>query len=365
MTTYTGNSRQPIVDGYLERAPWWEGQVIGKSGNFPMPSYPNSVKHIEFETVLGLAANIKKGLEKEFPASSSAELKKLLRSLHYFTGIISATDAQYEDLQKNDPLIAQKIKEQIDSLNYKFDQDSEDWAVGYSTTWANDPDYSEFWIPWFDAVAGASSSISNPGDMNIKVTTVGGTTGTEGTILPMETVLTSSTTNQTIDFVNQTFGPIIRAFSALTDTRNGRRMVDSANKYQTTARFTFLGAAALLDELENTHPYDGEKVHFDKSIADQMRAKRIELVPCEEFTSSLAEDGTCQFGFVADFPRNFKKGISDPVTFEAWKELPAINSKWVRKMWTRWTTISMPYFDGTYYRKAFFHGSFTYKNDAE
>lgn len=353
------------VDGYINAAPWWKGKVIGKAGIFPMPSYPNAVKHIQFETVLAAAAKIKKGLEKEFPAASDADLKTMMRSLHYFTGILAANDGEYSDILKNDPLVMEKIKERIDSLNYAMDQDMENWAVGYAATWTSDVDYSAFWIPWFDAVAGASSTISNPADMNNKVTNVGGTTGTEGTILPMGTVLTSTTTNQTIDFVNQTFGPIIRGFSAFVDTNNGRRMVDSADSYTTTARFTFLGAAALLDELENTHPYDGEKIILDKSIADMMRAKRIELVPCEEFTSSLTEDGTCQFGFVADFQRNFKIGISDPVTFEAWKELPAVNSQWVRKMWNRWTCISMPYFDGTYWRKAFFHGSFTYKNDSE
>jgi hypothetical protein len=363
MTTYTNNSRMGEVDAYIEAAPWWKGKVIGKAGTFPMDSYPDAVKHIQFETVLAQAANIKKGLNKEFPAASDADLKVMLRTLHYFTGLLSLTDGQYSDLSKGDRLTVEKMKQKIDALDYQFDQDSENWVVGYATTFTSDPDYSEFWIPWFKARAGSGSTISNPADINIKVTNIAGTTGTEGTILSMATVLTSTTTGMTQDFVNLTFGPIIRAFSAVVDTNNGRRMVDTSDAYTTTARFSFLGAAALLDELENTHPYDGEKLNMEISIADQMRAKKIELIPCEDFTASMIEDGACQFGFIADFQRNFKLGVSDPVTFEAWKELPAINSQWVRKMWNRWTAISIPYFDGTYFRKAFFHGTFVYKSD--
>lgn len=364
MTTYTNNRRLATADGFINAAPWWKGKVVGKAGTFPMPSYPSSVKHIEFETVLARAAKIKKGLEKVFPSASKSDLKKMLRTLHYFTGILSATDDEYNDIMKNDELILEKFKEDVDALEYAFDQDIENWAVGYSATWTSDPDSSAFWVPWFDAVAASSSTISNPADMNHKVTNIAGTTGTEGIILDMATVLTSTTTNMTVDFVNKTFRPIIRAFSEFKDSANGRRMVGSADSYSTTARFTFLAAPELIDELENTHPYDGEKLNESISIADQMRAKKIELVPCEEFTASFQEDGVCQFALVADFERNFKLGISDQVTFEGWKELPAINSEWVRKMWSRWTAISIPYWDGTYWRKAFFHGSFTYKNDS-
>jgi hypothetical protein len=364
MTTYTNNSRMGEIDGYLETMPWWKGQVVGKAGTFPMDHYPDAVKHIEFETVLAAATNIKKGLEKEFPAASGSDLKKALRTLHYFGGLLSATDGMYGDLTSGDKLTVEKFKTQIDALEYQFDQDTENWGVGYSTTFTSDPDYSEFWVPWFKARAGSGSTISNPADMNVKVTNRAGTTGTEGTILSMATVLSSIATAQTVNFVKETFGPITRAFSSFVDTNNGRRMVGTSNQYTNNARFTFLGCAALIEEMENANPYDGEKVILTETIADQMRKKKIDLVPCEDFSASLIEDGVCQFALVADFPRNFKIGISDPVTFEAWKEIPEVNSKWVRKMWNRWTTMNMPYFDGTYWRKAFFHGTFVFENDA-
>lgn len=363
MTTYTNNSRMGVVDEYIKTMPWWKGEIVGKAGKFPLPHYPDEVKHIQFSAVLAQAAKIKKGLEKEFPAASEADLKQMMRTLHYFTGLISATDSQYNDIGMGDKLAVEKLNQKVDALEYQFDQDLENWGVGYGTTFTTDPDYSAFWVPWFHARAGSASSISDPADMNNKVTNIANTTGTEGTILDMTTVLTSTATGATVDFVKHTFGPIMRAFSALVDTNNGRRMVGTTNNYTNNSRFTFLGCAALLEELELCHPYDGEKFITDVSIADLMRAKKIDLLPCENFTASLVEDGTCQFGLIADFQRNFQVGISDPVIFEAWKELPDVNSKWIRKMWNRWTAISMPYFDGTYFRKAFFHGSFVYRND--
>jgi hypothetical protein len=155
MTTYTNNSRMGEVDQYLEARPWWKGKVVGKAGTTPIGSYPNAVKHIQFETVLAAATNIKKGLEKEFPAASGADLKAAMRTLHYFTGILSATDGVYSDLEKGDKLTVQKFKQEVDALEYQFDQDTENWAVGYGTTFTSDVDYSEFWVPWFKARAGS------------------------------------------------------------------------------------------------------------------------------------------------------------------------------------------------------------------
>jgi len=364
MTTYTQSSRLKIVEGFLKDAPWFKGQVIGKSGTFGAPRLYNRDKHIQLDKIIATAANIKKGLEKEFPSVPKSELKNFLRTAVWFNGLLELTESQHDDLLAGEPQTVEEIRGQIDSVNYKYDQDLEDWFVGYSTTFTSDPDYTKFWMPWFTAQATSGSSINKPADMNGKVTNIAGDTGTSGTIMDMTTVLTSTTTNQTIDFVGKTFRPIIRAFTEFKDANNGRRMVDTRNQYGTTARFTLLVDPPVIDELDGTHPYDGSQIDYKQSIGEMIRKLNIEIVPCEDFTSSFAEDGTIQFGFVADFPRNFKKGIVNKMKWDAWKEIPDVNSKWVKKMTSRLVPFTMPYYDGTNFYKAFFHGSFVYKNDA-
>jgi len=357
-----------VVKGWLEAAPWWKGLVISHAGTFPLPKKYNNSPFIQFDTLYSLGASIKKSDLKEFPQAVKTAMKGLIRKLKWFTGLLSNTEYEHEDLLAGDAFSLQDMKTQIDAVAYQYDQDIEAWYVGYGTTFTDDPDYDERWVPWFKHVAVANATIGDPACMATLVTNNADVTGTTGTILDMNTILTSTATGMTIDFVRQTFQPIIRAFTLFKDTNNGRRMVHSTNFYKTTARFVFLAAPELIDELESVHPYDGEKILLNTNIKAEMEKKNITLVPCDDFTAALAEEagggqGTCQFGFVADFNRNFKIGVAQKVKWDEWKEIPKIVSDWVKKMSARHCAFTMPYWNGTYWFKAFFAGYFTYMND--
>lgn len=352
------------MDQFIQDAPWLEGAVIAASGNFAAPRISNHDKHIQLDKIIASAANIKKGIEREFPAAPKTQLYNFVRTAHWFNSLLELTDSEYEDLNAGDRIIVEEVRKKIDAINWKYDQDLEDWLVGYSTTFTSDPDYSEFWKPWFAAQATSGSSINDPADMNGKVTNNAGTTGTSGTILSMGTVMTSTSTNQTMDFVNQTFEPIIRAFNSFKDSENGRRMVEYDPRNPGKARFTLLVDPAVIDAFRSTHPYDGSQLVLSTNILKQIEELNINVLPCEDFTASFTEDGEIQFGFVADFDRNFKKGIVNQMTWNAWKEIPDTNSKWIRTMTSRYVPFTMPYYDGSNFYKAFFHGKFVYKNDA-
>lgn len=364
MTDYT-NSRNLIhMKKWIKDAPWFRGKVIGKAGTFPLGEISNSQTHIQFDKLYSMGANIRKSDKDQYPESVTTEMKSLLRKLKYFNSLIELDDPDYQDFLAGDDYQRERVKSMIDNVAYQYDQDLEKWYVGYGTTFTDDPDYDDKWVPWFSAASTSGSTPSNPGDMNDKVTNKDGTTGTTATILDMGTVLTSTSTNQTIDFVRQTFQPIIRAFTSFKDSNNGRRMVRTNDSVNTTAKFSFLAAPELIQDLQIIRPYDGEKILTNTNIKAQMEALGIELIPCDDFTASLEEDGTCQFGFVGDFKRNFKIGLADKMFWYAFKEIPNINSKWIKKMKSRHAPLSVPYRDGTNWYKAFFHGYFTYMNDS-
>lgn len=364
MTSYTNSRYIEHVKEYLKDAPWFKGKVLANAGRLPMGQVSRKVKYIQFDKLYALGASIKKADEKEYPASVITDMQSLLRKLKWFNGLIDWTEADYEDLQNGDLDAIEDTAAKIDNVAYQYDYDVETWFVGYGVTFTADPDYDNMWIPWFAAASTSGSTASAPADMQPKVTNIAGTTGTTATVLDMATVLDSTATGMSVDFVTKTFQPIIDGFTQFVDSNTGRRMVDTQDSIRPAANFTVLMAPELIRRLENLHPYDGEKIVMTITIKQQMEAIGINLVPCRLFTASMVEDGVCYFGFVADFARNFKIGEANPMVWEADKEIPDINSKWVKLMNSRLVPFSMPYTDGTNWFKAFFHGSFTYRNDA-
>ena len=366
MTNYTNTQLMARLARYIKSAPWWKGKVVGLSGNFPAPKMSNKQSHVQLDQIIANVASIKKGLKKEFPNTSEVQMKSMIRTAHWFNGLLEQDEEQHEDYLAGEQYEVDSIERKVDAVAYKYDQDLEDWFVGYATTFADDPDNTEWWKPWFNTQATSGSSINDPKDMNDQVTTIGAATGVSGTILPMETVLTSTSTNQTIEFVKHTFQPIIDGFSDFKDVNNGRRMLDTPDSVVGEAEFTFLADPTLIRRLRATKQYDGEKVILaGPSVAEVMMNEfAIRTVPCEDFSASLTEDGVCQFGLVANFKRNFQKSVPSKMKWEAWKEIPDVNSKWLKKMSSRLMPFTMPYWNGTSYYKGFFHGSFVYKNDA-
>ena len=92
MTTYVNNARLKVIPQYLKDQPWYKGQVIGKSGSFPLPSMHNKDMHVQLDKIIARAAKIKKGLHKEFPNTSKTDLKSMTRTLHWFNGLIDWTE---------------------------------------------------------------------------------------------------------------------------------------------------------------------------------------------------------------------------------------------------------------------------------
>jgi len=369
-TKYLNNPHLKMVDTYIEDAPWWAGQVISKAGRFEHKLEFEADSRVQLTKLIANAAKIRKGIKLAFPDSAHSEMNSLYRTAHWFTGLAEIEGEQYRDMKKGDTRQIQRVTAEIDAINYAFDQDLEDWFVGHGVTFTSDVNYSPEWFPWFGLKA-TSTDIGDPQDMMIKVTTIAGNVGVSGTALYTDTILTSiDGTGSTVNFTNQTFGPIIRAFAAFKDSQNGRRMVNSANKYSTTARFTMLCAPELIDAMEHIYEYDGEKILYQgPTVAERIRALNIEIVPCESYTAGLVEDaagleGACYFNLIADFNRNFLLGMVTSMEWSEWYPTDTTpHPDYAKEMKTRLIPLTVPYFDGTNYFKATFTGYFYYMDD--
>jgi len=367
MTDYVNNRFIKQTAEWLQEAPWFKGQVMGKAGTMPAPALSNNEHYIQFDKLYALGANIKKSDMKAYPESVITAMKSLLRKAKWFNGLMEWTDAEHEDYVNGNSYEVENTRRKIDNINFQYDYDLEKWFVGYGSTFTSDVDYDERWIPWMCLKTTASSTPSDPGDMNDKVTNIAGTTGTTATELDMTTVLTSTSTNMTMDFARQTFGPIIRAFNKFEDSNNGRRMVDYQSAFN-IPRYQCHVHPDVVPELNSAPVYDGEKILPNYSVADAMAKMGIEIIPNRQFSAALAEEaggaeGKIQFGFTANFSQNFKIGFVQKMKWEADLEIPGRNSKWIKKMNSRLVPYTEPYYDGSKWYKAFFAGYFTFRND--
>jgi len=372
MTDFTNNRFLNHIKDFIEDKNWYAGQVIKKAGRFPLGKIPNSQEYIQLDKLYALGATIKKSDKRDFPPAGITEMKSMLRKLKWFNSLVEWTEEQYEDYTSGNDYEVERTKKKIDAVDYKFDYDMEIWFVGYGTTFTSDLDYDERWIPWMKAKASTAGTgtMSDPGDLNDKVTNTAGTTGTTATILNMVTKLTSLTTNQTIDFARKTFGPVKRAMSLFKDSNTGRQMAEPHNsdaKKVANATYQVHVAPELAEEFENIKVFDGEK-YLDRSIADDMRAMGLEIVVNRQFTALLVEEngagaGVCQFGMTCDFESNFQVGIAQKIIWEADKRIPGIKDKWIKRVTSRYVPYTHPYYDGSKWYKAFFHGYFYYMDD--
>jgi len=372
MTDYTNNRFIKQMDQWITDKDWYKGQVISKAGKFPLGSIPNNQETIQLDKLYSLGATIKKSDKKEFPPDGITEMKSMLRKLKWFNGLVGWTEEQYEDYTAGNSYEVQRTKVKLDAVDFVNDADMEKWFVGYGTTFTTDTDYDPAWIPWMKAKAATAGTgtMSDPGDMNDLVTNMAGTTGTTATILNMTTKLDSTSTNQTIGFARKTFGPWIRAFSQFSDSNTGRRMVEpkiGANP-QSPASYQVHMHPALCEEFFQIHTFDGEK-YTDRTIAEDMAAMHIEIVPNRQFSALFVEEagggqGTCQFGITADFDSNFQIGIANSMNWEADKRIPGVKDKWIKRMTSRYVPYTHPYYSGSKWYKAFGHGYFQFLNDA-
>lgn len=370
MTDYTNNRFINHIKTFIKDKDWYAGQVIAKAGRFPLGKIPNNQEYIQLDKLYSLGATIKKSDKKDFPQAGITEMKSMLRKLKWFNSLVEWTEEQYEDYTGGEDYAVERTKVKIDAVDFAMDEDMEIWFVGYGTSFLTDPDYDERWIPWMQSKAVATSSLTDPADMQTLVTNTAGTTGTTDTILPMATILTSIAVNQTIDFARKTFGPAKRAMSLFKDSNTGRRMAEPHNKDAkkvANATYQVHMAPEACEELENIKVYDGEK-YLDRSIADDCRAMGIELVSNRQFDADLIEHvagttGYIQFGMTCDFNSNFQIGIAQKIIWEADKRIPGIKDKWIKRVTSRYVPYTHPYWNGTYWFKAFFHGSFAYMDD--
>ena len=371
MTDYTNNRFLKQIDQWIIDRDWYKGQVIKKAGKFPLGTIPNNQEYIQLDKLYALGATIKKSDMKEFPAQGITEMKSMLRKLKWFNGLIAWTEEEYEDYVAGNSYEVQRTKVKLDAVDFTHDKDMESWFVGYGTTFTTDVDYDEQWIPWMKLQSTASETMSNPGDMNDKVTNIAGTTGTTATELDMTTKLTSTTTNQTIDFALKTFGPWIDAFSDFEDSNTGRHMAEpraDGENPVSSSTFQVHVAPKLARKFYQIKVFDGEK-YLNRTIADDMHDMNIEIIPNRQFTALFVEEagageGKCQFGFTSDFSDNFQIGIGDPMKWEADKRIPGIKDKWIKRMTSRYVPYTHPYWDGSSWYKAFGAGYFDYMDDA-
>jgi hypothetical protein len=355
-TTYVKNPFLLTDQQYLNDRPWFREPVLNIFGSEPM------VNGNKQEKPLGAKTKVSDDLE--YPDGVETEPLVLVRKLKRFNDILGLDELDYNAFIAGNRYITESMRRKIDNVEFAHQQELVKWSIGYSTTWTGEPDYDSEWVPFLDAKA-ASTVPGDPGDMNGQVTNIAGTTGTTGTILSMGTTLTSTTTNQTIDFVKHTFLPIIQGFTSFVDSNSGRRMVQTTNQVSANSIFYCLMDPSAINAIMWEKLYDGEKVILaGPTVLDEMNKRNIFLVPTSEFTASLAEDGTVQFGFVADPKTNFIWKIAVPRTWKEWEKIPGRNVEWLRKATSRLTCLTIPYSDGTDWHKAFFHGTFVYKNDA-
>jgi hypothetical protein len=363
MTTYLNNPYLKRVEKYLKDQPWFKDKIFDSTGTFPFPQKYMRDKYCQLDKLIAQAANIRTGVDLEFPDVSKSTLASLTRLAFWKTAKIDLTYEQRQDLEAGDPMIKTSLDGQIDSVNFNFNKDRRTWFVSGPTS-GTDVNYSSEWIPWYALKAVTSTGdlgISDPADMNGKAG------GTAGTLLDLTAaVLWSSTTNQSVDFVEALLGKIEEGFEAFEDTRNGRRMV-ALNQDGSVAdnAYQYHFHPVIINRMKKVHPYDGEKVDFSKTIYDQIAAGG-EVLADPDLTYSTAEDGECYFRVVANPKRNFGKGIINKPTWTKWVETNpgSLTSGAQKGFKVRYVPFTMPYFDGTNYFKAEVYGKFTFKNDA-
>lgn len=363
MTTYLTNPYLKRYDKYLKDQPWFKDQIFDRTGTFPFPQKYMRDKYCQLDKLIAQAANIRTGVDLEFPDVAKSTLKSLTRLAFWKTAKLDLTHEQRKDLEAGDPMIKNELDGQIDSVNFAFNEDRRDWFVDGPVS-GTDVNYSSEWIPWYALKAVTSTGdlgFSDPADMNGKAG------GTAGDLLDLTSVvLWSSTTKQTIDFVNALTRAIKAAFNAFKDSSNGRRMCRlNPDGSLADNQFDLYLDPVMCEALKDIHPYDGEKLDLTKNIYTMFNEAGFQIFPLPGLSYSQAEDGEVYFIIVAQPERNFGKGIPNAPTWSKWTEVnPGLTPGAQKGFSVRYVPFTMPYFDGTNYFKAEVKGKFTYKNDA-
>lgn len=362
MTDYLNNPYLVVADKYLEDKKWYADEFWESLGSFEWPLKYNDQTKVQLNKIIATQAKIRVGIEKEYPEASKSQLKSLVVTAHWFTGLVSMTHSQMEDWLGGNPRIGTEYKSQVDSVEFNFAKERRTW-FGFGPTSGTDPNYSDEWAPLFGLQGTAGSSIGAPADMNGKA---GGTAGTQ---LDLSAVVLWSNdgTGQTVDFPQALLGTIMTAFEDFEDSNNGRRMVDPDDLPENgnMVPYTLYVDFPVIRKLKMTHPYDGEKLDLKTNIYDMITSLGVEIKTWKGLGYSFAEDGEINFILAANVKRNFKKGVCNGL-----KWTPFIPTKMglkpdhERGMDARFIAMKMPYYDATNFFKADVYGKFTYKNDA-
>jgi len=363
MTDYINNPYLKVADEYLKDKKWYNDSFFESLGKFKYPLKYNDETKVQLNKVIAQAANIRVGIEKEYPEASKSQIKSLVITPHWFTGLVSMSNAQWEDWNAGNPRIAAQYEAQVDSVEFNFNKERRTW-FGFGPTSGTDPNYSDEWDPLFALKSTANSSIGSPADM------IGKAGGTSGTQLDLTSVVLWSNdgTGQTVDFGQALLGALMTAFEAFEDTNNGRRMVDPDDLPENGEGniYTVYVDYPVIRKLKMTHPYDGEKLDYKTNIYDQIVSMGVDIKPWKGLGYSFAEDGEINFLIAADITRNFQAVECNKLTWTPF--VPTKNGlkpDYERGMDVRLLPFKMPYCDGSYFYKASAYGKFTYKNDVE
>ena len=108
MTDYLNNPYLVVADKYLEDKDWYANDFWDSLGTFEWPLKYNDQTKVQLNKVIATQAKIRVGIEKEYPEASKSQLKSLLVTAHWFTGLVSMTHAQWEDWIGGNPRIAKE-----------------------------------------------------------------------------------------------------------------------------------------------------------------------------------------------------------------------------------------------------------------
>ena len=361
MTDYLSNPHLVVAEEYIKDKKWYDDAFFESLGKFKYPLKYNDQTKVQMNKIIAQQAQIRVGIEKEYPEASKSQIKSLLVTAHWFTGLASMSHAQMEDWQAGNPRIVNEYKAQIDSIKFNFTKERRTW-FGMGPTSGTDPNYSSEWGALFALNGTAGSTIGDPADMNGKAG------GTAGTLLDNTGVVLWSNdgTGQTVDFVQALLGASFTAFEAFEDSNNGRRMVDPDDLPENGegSIYTLYVDYPVIRKLKMTHPYDGEKLDLNANVYDLIVAAGVAIKPFKGLGYSFAEDGEINYILVADVKTNFQAGECNKM-----KWTPLLPTKMGLKpdseqgMAVRLVPFKMPYFDATNFFKAEVYGKFTYKND--
>ena len=79
MTTYLNNPFLTRVDQYLKDQAWFKDKIFESTGEFPFPQKYMRDKYCQLDKIIALAANIRTGVELEYPDVSKSVLKSFTR----------------------------------------------------------------------------------------------------------------------------------------------------------------------------------------------------------------------------------------------------------------------------------------------